>query len=88
MKYQVIIPEAINLSKVPNKKPINEPKADLKAISEFFPWRSSPIKAPRNGPIIIPKGGNKNNPNIRPIVLPQTPCFEPPNFFVPQTGII
>ena len=87
-KYQVITPDTTTLMNVPARKPINEPIADFKANPVSFPPINSPIKAPKNGPIIIPKGGKKNIPNIKPIVLPHTPFFVPPNCFVPHNGII
>ena len=43
----------------------------------------APIKAPRNGPITIPKGGKKQIPIIKPIIEPLTAFFVPPNFFTP-----
>ena len=66
-KYHVIIPEAISLRSVPARNPINEPKPDFKASLCSFPAVSSPITAPKNGPIIIPKGGKKKSPITKPI---------------------
>ena len=86
-KYHVIIPEVINFNNVPARNPINEPKPDFRASPESFPEVSSPTTAPTNGPTIMPNGGKKNNPIIRPMILPQTPRLLPPNFFVPQAGI-
>ena len=39
------------------------------------------------GPIVIPKIGRTKMLTIRPIELPLTPAFVPPNFFVPIIGI-
>jgi len=66
---------------------MNEPKADLKAFSLPCLFSISPAKAPKNGPIISPKGGKTKIPAIRPMVAPQTPLFVPPNFLVPHIGI-
>lgn len=85
-KCQAISPETISFRRVPNKKPINEPKPDLRATDESFPARISPITAPAKGPIIIPAGGKNTKPAINPNMLPQIPSLLPPNFFVPHTG--
>jgi hypothetical protein len=37
--------------------------------------------------MIIPKGGKKKIPSNNPIMLPIIPYREPPNLFVPKTGI-
>ena len=47
----------------------------------------SPIKAPINGPKIIPMGKNKR-PEINPIILPIILPFPPPLFFTPIIEII
>lgn len=47
----------------------------------------SPIKAPINGPKIIPIGKNKR-PKINPIILPIILPFPPPLFFTPIIEII
>lgn len=39
-----------------------------------------------NGPTMSPIG-LKNRPRIKPIVDPQIPYLEPPNFLVPIMGI-
>ena len=76
------------LRPVPNKKPLNAPKAAfrhlLKSEESFI---SSPTKAPQKGPKIIPQGP-MNMPTTRPIVEPQVPALEPPLFFVIATGKI
>ena len=67
---------------------MKEPIADFSAFLESEESSIiSPIKAPKNGPAIIPMGP-KNNPTSRPSVDPQTPFFVPPNFFVPSIGMI
>lgn len=69
-----------------NKKPTNEPKADL--IADFTSLEAninSAKKAPINGPIINPKGGIKS-PMISPTIDPQIPYLDPPNFLVNATG--
>ena len=63
--------------------------AALNALLEFWlSWMSSPINAPTNGPIIIPKGPRKISPTNKPAVVPIIPYLLPPNFFVPKAGII
>ena len=59
-----------SLTKVPTIKPASDPRA---IFSDLFISGSSilaPIKAPKNGPIIIPKGGKKKIPIIKPIGMP------------------
>lgn len=69
---------------VPKRKPLKVPKAAFKAfgISEES-FKSSPIKAPKNGAIIT-NIGPKNNDMNKPIVEPQIPALLPPDFFVNQ----
>lgn len=61
--------------------PTTDPKPIFKLLlkSLLFTNSSAPT-APINGPSNIPKNGMTNGPSIRPIVLPQTPAFEPPYF--------
>ena len=61
---------------------MNEPNAGLTELFADLPSSIYPINAPNIGPIMIPKGGKKNNPTISPIPEPQTPFFEPLNFLV------
>ena len=73
---------------VPTKNPKNAPKADFKDTDQLLlVWISSPIKAPTNGPQIIPAGPIKN-PTIKPIVEPSVALLLPPAFFVMVTGKI
>lgn len=77
-------------TKVPAKNPINEPNAAMNALEKstsLFPY-NSPIKAPENGPIIIPNGPKNIRPTIRPIALPIFPYLLPPYILVPTIGII
>lgn len=46
--------------------------------------RISAMMAPTNGPIRIPMMGMTKGPMIKPIVLPQRPALEPPNFLTPK----
>lgn len=72
-----------------SKKPTKEPMPDLMAVLKFCPSINSPIKAPKNGQIIIeiPPKGERITPTNMPIKHPRTPAFVPPNFLVLQTGI-
>ena len=79
----------INFKKVPVKNPKKDPKAALVAVFLSALFSSSPTKAPTKGHIIIPNGpsiGNIKATN-NPTVVPITPAFVPPNFFVPMAGI-
>ena len=80
--------DTTNFRKVDVKKPTKEPVA---AHIASFPFREanhhSPIKAPKKGPQIKPKGKGTINPTTRPILVPQTPYFEPPKALVPFAGI-
>ena len=78
--------EAASFRKVPVKKPKKEPQAALKAFFAVLLLIISPKKAPAKGPIIMPNGGKRNKPKINPMVLPQTPTFDPPYRLVPYTG--
>ena len=81
--------EMVNFIKADVNNPIRDPKA---APNAFFglllSFIISPIKAPINGPIIIPNGIGDSIPNIRPNEVPIIPYLVPPNFFVPNMGII
>ena len=81
--------EMVNFIKADVNNPIRDPKA---APNAFFglllSFIISPIKAPINGPIIIPNGIGESIPNIRPKEVPIIPYLVPPNFFVPNMGII
>ena len=80
--------QTVNLRKVEAKNPINEPKAAFPAFfTSLWSLISSPIKAPKNGPKIIPNGPKKI-PKTSPIIEPFTPYLLPPNFFVPREGNI
>ena len=69
-----------------DKNPMNEPIAGFIELFADLPSIISPINAPNIGPIIIPTGGNKNNPIINPIPLPHTPFFDPLNLLVAYIG--
>ena len=61
MIKKVIQPEATSFRPVPKKNAANEPNATLNALFLSEPsFNSSPTKAPKNGPRIIPHG-MKNN---------------------------
>ena len=64
------------------KKGEEAPKVELPAKK---PEVAKKPEAPKKGPITNPKGG-KNKPTIKPILVPQTPYFVPPNFLVPFEG--
>lgn len=78
----------INFINVEAKKPKNEPIAAFMAFLKSFLFNSSPIKAPQNGPIIMPPGMGAMSPTIKPIDVPIIPALLPPNRFVPITGIM
>ena len=59
-----------NFKNVPHKNPSKEPMPDFNAVIVSFLPRSSPMKAPKNGPAIIPHG-NINMPNKVPTMQPQ-----------------
>lgn len=80
--------ENTNFSNVPVTKPKKLPKPARSAKLNSFPPSSSPVTAPIKGPISMPKGPKNSNPKINPIILPQTPFFEPPIFLVPKIGTI
>ncbi len=82
-----MIPDTTNFKPIPIRKPKNDPIPARRDLLPEEPLTISPKTAPANGPIIIPKGPRKN-PIISPIVAPHVPNFVPPNFFVPQSGII
>lgn len=68
-------------------KPRKDPKAAFRAVSESALLNNSPIKAPKNGPMIIPPGTGDIIPIIKPNVVPIIPYLDPPNFLVPSAGI-
>lgn len=80
--------DTTDFKKVEVKKPTKEPVA---AHIASFPFRAanhhSPKKAPTKGPQINPKGIGTISPTTRPILVPQTPNFEPPKALVPFAGI-
>ena len=66
---------------MPTKNPARAPNAILIAVyASEFSSALAPRKAPKNGPIIIPRGGKKKTPRIKPITEPLTAFFVPPNF--------
>lgn len=66
----------------PHKKPKNAPHADFTdALKSPDVLINSPIKAPKNGPKIIP-GGPTKNPIISPIVEPVVAALLPPLLLV------
>ena len=77
----------INLINMEVKNPRNEPNAARSAVLESLLLSSSPINAPKNGPMIMPPGMGENNPTKSPIVVPIIPALDPPNFLVPSAGI-
>ena len=79
----------MNFKNVPVKKPRKEPKAAFVAVFLSALFNNSPTKAPTKGQIIIPKGPRtgKNKATNKPMVVPVTPAFVPPNFLVPMAGI-
>lgn len=70
---------------VVSMKAANEMNAVLKAFSVGVFARNSPMRAPMNGPAIIPHGPMNSPANI-PIPAPHIPYVEPPPFFVIHTG--
>ena len=82
-------PKAVtNSIKLEAKKPINDPKAAFNADLELDLLTISPINAPTNGPIMIPKGTGKTIPTTNPKVAPIIPNLLPPAYLVPKAGII
>ena len=78
-----------NFKNTPVINPIKEPTAAFNAFAKSLESvMYSPIKAPKKGPKIKPKGPKNRMPTINPIVLPITPDRVPPNFFVPNMGMI
>lgn len=66
------------------RKPINEPTPIFRAFFQFVLLTTSSARtAPINGPRRIPTTGITKGPISNPIVLPQIPAFDPPNFFTP-----
>jgi len=76
-----------NFINVEAKNPKNEPKAALTALLKVLLLISSPISAPKKGPIMIPPGIGAISPTINPIEVPIIPARLPPNRFVPIAGI-
>lgn len=71
---------------VPQMKAANEPKATLKARALSLPsWVSSPIRAPKKGPRMMPMGPAKK-PTMIPTIAPREAAFEPPKRLVINTG--
>lgn len=71
---------------VPVKNPRKAPKAAFNAFFEsLLSFISSPTKAPRNEPTIIPIG-DKNIPMMIPTVQPIVPHLLPPEDFVKMLG--
>lgn len=59
------------LMKVPARKPTKEPIAALRACFDSVPLKNtSPINAPRKGPINIPMGIGMKIPKTNPRVVP------------------
>ena len=85
MKYQMYSPHTPIFSPVVRMNPTKEPIPDLSAVMVPSPFRSSPAIAPRNGPMMSPKGGKKS-PTMSPTMLPMVPNLLPPTFFVSQAG--
>lgn len=80
--------ETTIFKKVDVRKPTKEPVA-ARIASSPLRWANhhSPIKAPRKGPQIKPKGIGTINPMTRPRLVPHTPNLEPPKALVPFAGI-
>ena len=70
------------------KKPIKDPKAAFVAVLVSDSFKSSPIRAPTKGPIMIPPGIGAIRPIISPIKVPIIPYLVPPNRLVPSAGMI
>lgn len=79
---------AINSINVEVKKPMNEPKAALRAcLLSILEMMSSAKNAPRNGKINTPNGMGAIKPTTRPIPAPYIPYLLPPNFLIPNMGM-
>lgn len=78
----------MNLIKVEAIKPRNDPNAALRALLNSALFKSSPINAPKNGPIIMPPGIGAIKPTIKPIDVPIIPAFVPPKRLVPMAGMM
>ena len=78
----------IALSPVPKRKPLNAPTAALNAlfVSEES-LASSPMKAPKNGPMRMKIGPRKKDAT-RPMLQPHVAASLPPDFFVMIDGKI
>jgi len=76
-----------NFINVEAKNPKNEPKAAFTALLNVLLFISSPTKAPKNGPIIIPPGMGASSPITNPIEVPIIPALLPPKRLVPIAGI-
>jgi hypothetical protein len=72
MKEISIIKARIRLNTIPEKRPSTVPKPVLTAAPTSCNSIYSPIKAPNQGPINIPKGGKNIAPTKVPIKAPQT----------------
>ena len=78
-----ISPAQTNFSPVLNKNPKNEPNAASKDSSKGFLFtRSSAIRAPINGPMIIPIGGRNTIPATIPAMEYLTANVDPPDNLV------
>jgi hypothetical protein len=85
------------LSRLPVKNHTKDPRAAFSAYLLCFPIYFSHRYAPKNGQAIshinpngqitIPKIGNTITEIINQILLPRTPRFVHPNFFVHRDGI-
>ena len=76
-----------NFINVEAKNPKNEPNAAFTALLNVLLLMSSPIRAPKKGPIIIPPGMGERSPTTNPIEVPIIPALLPPNRLVPIAGI-
>jgi len=79
-------PEYKSLSPVTNRFPISAPHAARSADFPLFPAIISPVNAPMIVPRIIPQGGKKKMPIIRPAIEPQRPAFEAPYHLAAPAG--
>ena len=66
--------------------PTKMPQLARKAFLPSLPAKSSPENAPTIPPMSIPQGGKKKNPANIPMMEPQIPDFDAPNFFAPPAG--
>lgn len=79
-------PEKAIFNPMPARFPTNTPQPTRKAFSLSLPANNSPMTAPINPPMNIPKGGKTRSPMSNPKTDPQVPNFDAPYFFAPAAG--